>query len=98
MLWRSEGHLKQDCEGQKKITVQNLKNRLDSGLKNPMQPRCHKEGPLRVFSTFFIHVREFSWLMIIIVPFPFQIVITSSKTSFMQSYTLLSSAIFCVIC
>lgn len=44
MLWRSEGHLKQDCEGQKKITVQNLKNnRLDSGLKSPMQPRCHKK-------------------------------------------------------
>lgn len=42
MLWRSESHLKHYSEGQK-ITVQNLEsNRLDSGVKCPMQSRVTK--------------------------------------------------------
>lgn len=58
--------MKHNYEEQKEI-VQN--SRLDSGLKHLIQPRCHKEVPLGVFSTSFIHVREFSWLMVIIVFF-----------------------------
>lgn len=76
--------MKHNYEEQKKI-VQN--SRLDSGLKHLIQPRCHKEVPLGVFSTSFIHVGEFSWLMVIIVSFSFHTVITSSKTNSAEFYT-----------